>query len=609
MNYNDALINIGRGIKKTWKQYHFLVPPKEIKRLFRSLRNIIWGDRNVFCYNPLNKRQYKLWLKKNEEKDITYDEMDYKPLISFLIPVYNVEGEYLKECLESVLAQTYDNFEICIVDDASVSEETIDVLNEYEKNERIRIKRRKQNGHISKATNDALKMAKGEYIALMDDDDLLAPNALMEVVRVLNKDRKIDMVYTDEDKIGLDGERCDPNFKSDYAPDSLLSSNYISHLGVLRKTIVEKVGGFRVGYEGAQDYDLYLRFTEETDRIYHIPKVLYHWRKIPGSTSMEIGNKNYALERGRLALRDALDRRGIKGKVRIAEKCPYYYIEYKIEGSPRVSIIIPTRDHAGMTRSCLESIYAKTTYSNYEVIVVDNGSKEKDTLAMFDEFGSKYDNFRVIKADIEFNYAKLNNLAVKESKADYILLLNNDTTVITPNWIELMVGYASQRHVGAVGVKLLYPDDTIQHAGVVMGIGVASHVFVGERRSSIVWGGRLTVPYNYSAVTAACLMVDRKKWNEVGGLEEDLKVAYNDVDFCLKLLEKGYYNVMVPMVELYHFESKSRGKDDAPEKKERFDWEQDYMRKKWGKRIENDEFYNPNYSKRTWFMLDKETNK
>ena len=608
MSYGDILINIGRGTKKVWKQYHFLVPPREIKRLFRSLRKIIWSNRKAFCYDPLNKRQYNLWLK-NDEKREAYGKMNYKPLISFLIPVYNVKGEFLKECLESILAQSYDHFEICIVDDASVLDETIDVLKEYEDNKKIRIKRRKQNGHISKATNDALKMAKGEYVALMDDDDLIEPNALMEVVEVLNKDRSIDMVYTDEDKISLDGERCDPNFKSDFAPDSLLSSNYISHLGVLRKTIVEEVGGFRVGYEGAQDYDLYLRFTEKTDRIYHIPIVLYHWRMIPGSTSMEISNKNYALEKGRLALQDALDRRRIKAKAKIAKNCPYYYIEYEIDGCPKVSIIIPTKDHAEITRDCLKSIYAKTTYRNIEVIVVDNGSKEKETLELFDEFRGKYDNFRVIRAAIEFNYARLNNLAVKKSNADYVLLLNNDTTVITPNWIELMVGDASQEHIGAVGAKLLYPDDTVQHAGVILGIGVASHVFVGESRDSIVWGGRLTVPYNYSAVTAACLMVERKKWDEVGGLEEDLKVAYNDVDFCLKLLEKGYYNVMVPMVELYHAESKSRGRDDAPEKKKRFEWEQDYMRKKWQKRIENDEFYNPNYSKKTWYMLDKETNK
>ena len=274
----------------------------------------------------------------------------------------------------------------------------------------------------------------------------------------------------------------------------------------------------------------------------------------------------------------------------------------------KFSIIIPVYNVEKYIKKCLDSVYAQS-YKDYEVIVVDNGSREKETMALFVEFGSKHDNFRVIKADIEFNYARLNNLAVKESKADYILLLNNDTAVITPNWIELMIGYASQRHIGAVGVKLLYPDDTVQHAGVVMGIGIASHVFVGEGKNSIVWGGRLTVPYDYSAVTAACLMVDRKKWNEVGGLEEDLKVAYNDVDFCLKLLEKGYYNVMVPMVELYHAESKSRGKDEAPEKKERFDWEQNYMRKKWKERIENDEFYNPNYSKKTWYLLDKEMSK
>jgi GT2 family glycosyltransferase len=276
-----------------------------------------------------------------------------------------------------------------------------------------------------------------------------------------------------------------------------------------------------------------------------------------------------------------------------------------VEPEPKIAIVIPTRDLAKVTGECLKSIYKKTTYSNYEVIVVDNGSRKKETIKMFDAYKAQHGNFRVIRADMEFNYAKLNNLAVKETDAEYILLLNNDIEVITPEWLEIMVGYAMQKHVGAVGAKLLYPDNTVQHGGVIMGLGIASHAFTGIQRNEIVWGGRLTVPYNYSAVTAACLMVSKEKWNEVGGLEEKLKVAYNDVDFCLKLLEKGYYNVLVPMVELYHYESKSRGAYDTPEKKKRFDWEQDFMREKWAKRIREDEFYNPNYTKQTWYMLDK----
>lgn len=594
-------ILLRHGIMSLWRDYHFLVPPRVLKKKIGNFGRIIV---NKSLLNPLDIEDYNEWLKYGEAGG-EYEELKYRPLFSVLIPVYNVKGKYLRECLDSVLKQEYDNYEICVVDDASTSRETLGVLKEYEGNEKIKIKYRKQNGHISRATNDALAMASGEYIVLMDNDDLLSENALYEVAKVLDNDKKIDMVYSDEDKITERGRRCDPNFKSDWAPDSLLSSNYISHLGVLRKSIVDKIGGFRVGFEGAQDYDLYLRFTEQTDRIHHIPKVLYHWRMVKGSTAVTMENKDYALERGRLALEDALKRRGIKGEAKIADNCPYYYIEYKIDIEPKVSIIVPMKDKAEMTRKCLESVYEKTDYSNYEVIVVDNNSVEKESFELFDEYKKRFNNFKVLKADYEFNYAKINNMAVKKSEGDYLVLLNNDIEVISSNWLGMMVGYAMQKHIGAVGAKLLYPDGTVQHAGVVLGLGVASHVFCGEEGEKVSWGGRLSVPFDYSAVTAACLVVSKKKWNEVGGMEEELKVAYNDVDFNLKLLEKGYYNVVLPMIKLYHYESKSRGKDDSPEKKKRFDDEQDFMRKKWKNRIENDEFYNPNYSRKKYYMLDE----
>ena len=321
---------IYRGTKSSWKKYHFLIPPKMMKRYIKYLWNIIREKEGLF-YSPFDVGQYNMWLVANEKKP-KYEELAYKPLISFLIPVYNVESKYLEECLDSILAQKYNNFEICIVDDASTLNETKKTLKKYEGKKKIKIKYRTKNGHISRATNDALKMAKGEFVALMakgefvalmDNDDIISENALYEVVRVLNKNKKIDMIYTDEDKINLEGKRCDPNFKSDWAPDSFLSSNYMSHLGVLRKSIVDEIGGFRVGFEGAQDYDLYLRFTEKTDKIYHVPKVLYHWRMIPGSTSMEINEKNYALEKGRQALEEALKRRGIRGVVKTVKNCPY----------------------------------------------------------------------------------------------------------------------------------------------------------------------------------------------------------------------------------------------------------------------------------------------
>lgn len=599
----NFFVTLYRGTKSSWKKYHLLIPPK----LWWKYIKLLLGIRPVKkeYYNPAIKEQYNLWLKNNPQNSGKMVRLKYQPLVSFLVPVYNVESKYLRECLDSILGQIYKNIEVCVVDDASTKEETKKVLREYEKKKKVKVKYRTKNGHISRATNDALKMAKGEFVALMDNDDTIPENAIYEVVKVLNQNRKIDMVYTDEDKIDTDGEFCEPSFKSDFAPESFYSSNYLSHLGVLRKSIVEKIGGFRPGYEGAQDYDLYLRFLEQADRIYHLPMILYHWRKIEGSTSMEIDNKDYALVRGKRALEDALERRGIKGTVTIAEDVPLYKIRYKIIGNPKVSIIIPTKDMAKLLKKCLRSIYKRTTYQNFEVVVVNNNSTEKKTFRLFEKYKGKHDNFRVIDAPIKFNYSKLNNIAARQTKSDYILLLNNDTEVITPDWLEWMIGYAEQEHVGTVGVKLLYRDRTIQHGGVVLGLGVGSHAFMGLGEYALVWGGRLSVPYNYSAVTAACLMVSRKKWEEVGGLEEDLQVAYNDVDFNLKLLEEGYYNVFVPMVELFHYESKSRGADDSPEKKKRFDSEQLYMYQKWTERIRNDEFYNINYSRRTGFMLEK----
>ena len=602
------LVTLWKGIKYLWKEYHFIVPISLWKKYIKDFKaRIKVKDLNLY-YNPFNVNDYNKWILKNEVEE-EYIELKYKPLISILIPVYNIGKIYLEECINSILNQTYQNFEICLVDDKSTNEETIKTLKEYEnKDDRIKIKYRKENGHISRATNDALKMAKGEFVALMDNDDVIPKNALYEMAKVLNENKKIDMIYTDEDKINLDGKRCDPNFKSDYAPDSLLSSNYICHFTLLRKTIMDEIGGERVGFEGAQDYDLFLRFTEKTtrDKIYHIPKILYHWRMVPGSTSMEIDNKSYALERGRKAVEEALERRNIKGKVFIAKDCPYYYIEYDVSSNPLVSIIIPTKDLAKITDTCIKSIYDKVTYKNYEIIVVNNRSEKQETFEMFEKYKKEHNNFRVIDADMEFNYSKINNIAVKESKGEYILLLNNDIEVITPNFIELMLGYAMQDHIGAVGAKLIYPDDTIQHGGVIVGLGgIAGHAFMNLDKDAVVWGGKLSVPNDYGAVTAACLMVSKKKYNEVDGLDENIKVAFNDIDFNLKLQSKGYYNVLVPMAKLYHYESKSRGMDNTTEKYKRFVTEVNTMTKKWSNELKYDPFYNPNYSLHKSHMLDK----
>lgn len=604
MKVVDFNKTIYRGIKLYWRKYHFLVPPEVLKKNMKYLWSILKG-RTLPYYNPIDKSEYNLWLKENE-KNVVYKKLEYRPLISVLIPVYNVDGKYLKECIESVLMQKYDNFEICIVDDASTKRETLKVLKEYENNKKIKIKYRKKNGHISRATNDALKMAEGEFVALMDNDDVIPENALYEVVKVLNKDKKIDIIYTDEDKLDENGVRCYPYFKPDWSPDTLMSLNYICHLLIIKTNLINKVKGFTVGLEGAQDHDLLLKVTEKTDKIYHIPKILYHWRMIPGSTAQKIENKDYASDKGKMAIENAIVRRKLNATVEKDLVSTYYRVRYILKEEPLISIIVPMKDYANVTEKCLESIYKKTTYKNFEVVLVNNRSEEEASYKLFEKYKKEYDNFQVIDADMEFNYSKINNYAVRCAKGEFIVLLNNDTQIITPDWLELMVGYAARPTVGAVGVKLLYPDDTIQHVGVIIGMGgVAGHSFLGVKRDDPGMYGLVRVPYNVGAVTAACLCVEKKKFDEVGGLNEDLKVAFNDIDLNMKLSKRGYRNIVLPMVELYHYESKSRGTDLAPGKRERFEQEVKYMQKKWGKKLERDEYYNSNLSLKHWYVLEK----
>ena len=579
----------------------------DIRRIMprRWKRKIVSFRRSLIMLDPFDNRDYKTWINKIESSEV-FGELKYRPLVSVLVPVYNVKREYLSECIDSILGQSYDNFEICIVDDASTRKETLEVLKEYGNNEKIKIKYREKNGHISKAANDALEMAKGEFVALVDDDDVLAKDALYKVVRVLNENKKIDLVYSDEDKINRYGVRCCPHFKPDWSPDTLFSLNYICHLVVARTKLVREVGGFTVGMEGAQDYDLVLRLTEKTNKIYHISEILYHWRMIKGSTALKLDSKEYASDKGKLAIEAALKRRKIDAVVQKDSVSTYYRVIYRIKKEPKVSIIIPVRDHAEVTEKCLKSIYEKTTYKNYEIVVANNRSEEGRTFELFGKYEKTHKNFRVVDADMEFNYSKINNMVVKEAEGEVIVLLNNDIEVITPEWLSLMVGYAVQPHVGAVGAKLLYPDNTVQHGGVVLGMGgIAGHIFLNEERDANLMFGRTRVPYDVGAVTAACLCVEKKKFEEVGGLEEDLRVAFNDVDFNMKLLKEGYYNVMLPMVELYHYESKSRGTDMAPEKMERFQREVEFMQDKWGGDLMNDKFYNANYSLDGPFMLDR----
>ena len=596
-----------KTLKLMWIRHHFLVPPRMIKQYINSFKNNI-SNKNIdeLFYNPLVDNDYQKWIEENKE-NVTLEKFSYNPLISIIIPTYNVSKKLLSECLDSILSQSYHNFEICIADDCSSNKETIDTLKEYEKkNENIKVVYRKKNGHISEASNSAIEIAKGEFIGLVDNDDVLDKNALYYIVKELNKNKDLDLIYSDEDKLNFDGKRCFPHFKPDFSIDTLLSSNYICHFTIVRKKIIDDIGGFRSEYNGAQDYDLFLRVFERTNKIGHISKILYHWRMTEGSTSSTGDNKNYAYEAGKRALEDYFKRNEIKAKVHLIGEPQMYRVEYLYEKEPLISIIIPTKDKAEVLDTCLSSIYRKTSYKNYEIIVIDNNSQEEKTFSLLKSYQKEYKNFKYFTYQCPFNYSYLNNEAVKKAKGEYVLLLNNDTEVISENWLHDMVGYAMQNHVGCVGAKLLYPNRTVQHAGVVIGVGgIAMHANVSTGDEQYGYFGRLISVYDWSCVTAACLMVKKSKYLEVDGLDENLKVAYNDVDFNLKLLSKGYSHVVLPNVKLFHYESLSRGNDMREDQIKRFKEETDYMCDKWKETLLRDKYYNDSLSYGYAFRLDR----
>lgn len=583
---------IKKSIYFAWYRHHFLIPPKVLAKYIKSFFVVLkrgGSTSNLF----VNQKEYIKWFEVNNISP-KYEKFNYNPLFSFIVPTYNVSEKYLRECLDSLLNQSYDNFEICIADDNSTLDETISVLKEYEKNDKIKITYRKENGMISKASNTAIESAKGDFIVLVDNDDVVEKDALYYFVMSLNEDKTIDMLYTDEDKLDFKGKIMEPHFKPDYSPDTFMGVNYICHLTCLRKKIVDELGGFRSEYDGSQDYDLFLRFTEKTNNIKHIPKVLYHWRQTKSSTAGYLGNKSYAYTAGKRALEDALKRRNLKGEVLDNPRVSTYLIKYG-NNNELISIIIPMKDKAEITKRCIDSIYEKSIYKNFEIILVDNGSSEKDTFDMISDYENKYDNFISLRLDCEFNYSYINNEAVKKANGEYLLFLNNDTEVMSPDFLEWMLGYARLDYEGCVGCKLLYPDKLVQHAGVVLGYGgVAGHIYVTASYFDNGLFGRLAMPYNYSAVTAACLMIKKSKFNVVGGFDEKLKVALNDVDLNLKMLDNGYYNVCLSNVELLHYESKSRGYEATSEKHNRFLSEQLYMKNKWGTIIYKDKYFSDN---------------
>ena len=520
------------------------------------------------------------------------------PLISIIMPTYNTPREYLIKAIESVINQTYPNWELCIADDASSEIHVKEILKYYkEKDKRIKVIYRTENGHISKTSNSALSIATGDYIALLDHDDELPEFALFFVVNEINEHPDAKLIYSDEDKLDKNGKRVGPYFKSDWNPDLFLSQNMISHLGVYKKSIIDEIGGFREGYEGSQDYDLALRFIEKIkySEIRHIPRILYHWRMTEGSTAVNVGNKSYAVIAARKAIQEHLDRMHIKAKVVEAPLIPMYNrVIYDIDKNPLVSIMIPTYNGYGILKNCIDSIIKKTSYKNYEIIVVNNNCDDEQTIKYL-EYINALGNIKVIDYNKPFNYSAINNFAVKSAKGDVLVLLNNDTEVINDDWLRELVSHALRPEIGAVGAKLLYPDNTIQHAGVIIGFGgAAGHCHYKINNEDTGYYGRANLLQNYSAVTGACMVIKKELYQKVNGLDENLAVAFNDIDFCLKILELGYYNVYSPYALLYHHESKSRGFEDTVEKQSRFREEVNYFNKKWKNIIEYDPFYNPN---------------
>ena len=537
-------------------------------------------------------------LLSDEEKKDIQDALerlspDCKPLISILTPVYNTPAELLSEAVQSVRKQLYSHWELCLVDDASTAPHVRPMLEDFaRKDKRIRVHFRELNGNISKASQDALEMARGEFVALLDHDDVIAPDALAQVVHCLAEHCDADMIYSDRDMLEMDGKRSLPYFKPDWSPDMFLSSMYVCHLSVFRTSLVKKIGGFRSGFEGSQDYDLVLRLTEQTteNKIRHLPKVLYSWRRVPGSTAHRYSAKAYADDAARRAIQEALQRRSIDATVESGIIPSLFRVKRTIKDQPQVSIIIPFRDQAGVLERCLASIRNKTSYKNFELVLVDNASKEPATRRLLDRERARPQT-QVIHVDEPFNFSRLNNRAAAAAHGEHLLLLNNDTEVIEPDWLTAMLEHSQRPEVGAVGAKLLYADGRIQHAGVILGVGeVAGHAYRFCEEDNRTYFGSAQMIRNYSAVTGACLMTRKKLFFEMNGLNEtELAVAYNDVDYCLRLREKGYLIVYTPYAKLLHHESLSRGYSNNPH-------EPGYMCRRWARAFE-DPYYNPNLSR------------
>lgn len=562
---------------------------KLIKRKVKSEQEVLPVD-NYMEWRKTRIATTAILSKQKKKK------FQYQPKISIVVPTYNTPINFLCDMIDSVINQSYTNWELCIADGNSSNKETINTLNKYaDKYPNIVVNFLQENKMISRNTNEGLKLVTGDYIGLLDHDDLLEPDALFEIVSLLNK-KEYDMIYSDEDKTNEDASLFfTPHYKPDFSQFTLRSYNYITHFTVIKKEIMDKVGEFDYHCDGAQDFDMFLRVSDETKNIGHISKVLYNWRVHENSTAASADAKDYVINAGILALEKHLKRCNIKGKVTNGLFATSYKIDYAIENNPLVSIVIPSKDHIDDLKKCLKSIKDKTRNTNYEIIIVENNSEDNETFTFYDKINNK-DNIKVLKWEKEFNYSAINNFGVKYAKGEYILLLNNDVEIINKDWLNEMLMLATQENVGTVGAKLYFDDNTIQHAGIIMGIGgVAGHSHKYFDKESFGYFGRLKVVQNLSAVTAACLLIKKSVYEEVGGLDETFKVAFNDVDFCMKVLAKGYHNIFTPYAQLYHYESKSRGLEDTEEKIKRFNSEIMRFKDKWGLWME-DPYYNLNLS-------------
>ena len=598
------------GGKIQWTKMFRKLSPYTIRKGFRYMKH--YGPKEFWIrlherfepeevpYGPW----YQAYIPTEETLEIQRKQkFDYSPLISIAVPAYQTPVEFLRQMIESLIVQTYSNWELCIVNASPDNEEMQKVLAEYSAGDsRVRFCNLKENLGIAENTNRAFAMTKGEFVGLLDHDDLLAPNALYEIVKILQDHPQADALYTDEHKVTTElDEHFQPHLKPDFNLDLLRSNNYICHFFVVRKSIVEKAGGFRKEFDGAQDYDFIFRCTENAGEVLHVPEILYHWRTHKASTADNPASKMYAFEAGKRAIEAHLERTGTKGEVSHTQDLGFYRVKYPVQGKPLVSVIIPNKDEKETLQTCLEMLEKNTGYQNFEIIIVENKSTTDEIFRYYKELSGNR-KIHLLRWGKEFNYSAINNFAVAHAKGEYLLFLNNDVKSINPDWLEEMLGVCQRPEVGGVGAKLIYPDNTIQHAGCVIGMGgIAGHMFVDMPADRTGYLHKASLLQDMSAVTAACLLMKKEVFEQAGGFTEELAVAFNDVDLCLKVRKNGYLIVYDPYAKLYHMESKTRGAEDSKEKVRRFQTEIEYMRCHWIDILKNgDPCYNKNLSLTKW---------